>query len=359
MLRQLRGRSTLVRQRLSLSRSRIGLKQRNLENLSKHVEDVSDPDSPNFGRHWSAEKIANTFAPLKETSEQTVQWLINSGVEASRIKHSTGRNWIEFESTVEEAERLLNTQYHVYKHNDSEGLRVACDEYSLPHTVREHIDFIMPTIQLDGLNPVARKLVKFEASPDITGLTGTENCDKAITIDCLRARYNIPISNSHVANNKLGIVEWADYLYLPDLKTFFQNYTDPKIPDDTTPEFISIDGGKKGTYDRVKAGTAGESALDFPARVPDCVPTGNSVVPGLGRCECRFCPAHSSESFFFHLSSEVYIAWLSTCRLRNRRFSTLSNTANYAFKCGRPSRTLRDSPYNKHSLAMSRPSHAL
>ena len=70
---------------------RIGLKQRNLEHGSSMVADVADPDSPNFGKHWTAEKVANMFAPSRETSDKTVEWLVASGVDSSRLKHSVGK----------------------------------------------------------------------------------------------------------------------------------------------------------------------------------------------------------------------------------------------------------------------------
>lgn len=86
---------------------RVGLKQRNLEHSDRFLEDISDPDSPNFGKlaptaiaygpltinpgkHWTAERVANTFAPHPEASETTLDWLHASGINKKRIKHSVG-----------------------------------------------------------------------------------------------------------------------------------------------------------------------------------------------------------------------------------------------------------------------------
>jgi tripeptidyl-peptidase-1 len=157
----------------------------------------------------------------------------------------------------------LNTEYHYFQHKKSGGYRIACDEYGLPQHVREHVDFVMPTIQLDGLEPVAHARATIQAPVNITGLSGTINCATLITIDCLRAIYNIPIGKYNHSGNQLGIAEWADYLYLPDLKTFFQNFTSPKIPSDVVPEFISIDGGKPSNLSVALASEVIESALDF------------------------------------------------------------------------------------------------
>ena len=71
-------------------------------------------------------------------------------------------------------ELLFNTEYHYYEHDLSGGYRIACDEYHLPQSVREHVDFAvgslliklgnvyadlgrkMPTIQLEGMSPVPK-----------------------------------------------------------------------------------------------------------------------------------------------------------------------------------------------------------
>jgi tripeptidyl-peptidase-1 len=174
-----------------------------------------------------------------------------------------GRNWVEFSATIAELEDLLKTEYHNYEHKETGGYRIACDEYGLPQHVRNHVDFIMPTIQLDGLRPVAQARATIQAPVNITGLTGLTSCATLITIDCLRAIYGIPIGKYNHTGNQLGIAEWADYLYLPDLKTFFQNFTSPKIPSYVVPEFISIDGGKPSNLSVALASEVIESALDF------------------------------------------------------------------------------------------------
>jgi tripeptidyl-peptidase-1 len=157
----------------------------------------------------------------------------------------------------------LDTEYHYFQHKSSNGFRIACDEYGLPLHVRNHVDFIMPTVQLDGLQPVAQARATIQAPVNITGLSGTTKCATLITIDCLRAIYNILVGKYNHSGNQLGIAEWADYLYLPDLKTFFENFTSPKIPSDVVPEFISIDGGKPANLSVALASEVIESALDF------------------------------------------------------------------------------------------------
>lgn len=175
-----------------------------------------------------------------------------------------GRNWVEFKATVEETERLFNTEYHFYEHDVSGGYRIACDEYHLPHHIQKHVDFIMPTIQLEGMRPIANLNMQRQAPTPFTGLTGLKNCNQLITIECIREIYKFGPGNTSHAGNEMGIGEWADFLYLPDLPIFFKNFTTPEIPLDTVPEFISIDGGQTAnfTYNN-ETGAGVESALDF------------------------------------------------------------------------------------------------
>jgi len=123
----------------------------------------------------------------------------------------------------------------------------------------------MPTIQLEGMRPIPNLLPKIAAPSPITGLgDGIKTCANLTTILCLRALYNFGAGNTSAAGNEMGIGEWADFLYLPDLPLFFKNFTSPQIPADTVPDFISIDGGQTANYTYDKENESGvESALDF------------------------------------------------------------------------------------------------
>ena len=78
--------------------------------------DVSHPESPNYGKHWSADKIAETFAPAKTSIDAVRSWLHSAGFAAERVRLSASKGWIEVNATVNEVERLLDADYHVYSH---------------------------------------------------------------------------------------------------------------------------------------------------------------------------------------------------------------------------------------------------
>jgi tripeptidyl-peptidase I len=90
------------------------------------LKDVSDPDSANYGKHWTIDQIHETFAPAHDTIEVVKAWLEESGFQRDDIAESTSRGLLKVDMPVHKAENLFATEY--YEHEDENGdLRVACD----------------------------------------------------------------------------------------------------------------------------------------------------------------------------------------------------------------------------------------
>lgn len=131
---------------------RIGLAQPNLENIEAYLLDVSHPSSPNYGKHWTPGRIAETFRPTTESVETVRSWLVDvGGLEPERVRLSVGGGWLQVDVSVEEAERLLATEYHVYQFEDDVArTHVACHEkYHLPEDVAKHVEIVTPTLHFD------------------------------------------------------------------------------------------------------------------------------------------------------------------------------------------------------------------
>ena len=95
---------------------RIGMKQQNLHMLEDLLMDVAHPDSPAYGQHWTPDQIIDYFAPSESTVDAIRTWLGASGVAEDKLRLSNNKGWIELNVTVDTAERLLNTEYHIYDH---------------------------------------------------------------------------------------------------------------------------------------------------------------------------------------------------------------------------------------------------
>ena len=201
--------------------------------------------------------------------EAVRSWLTSAGVPADRIRQSQGLSWLSFNASVEEAESLLRTKYHAWSHEETGKIHVACDEYSLPANIQEHVDFVTPSVHFDA-RPVSRsadrKQLEARDTNDLRNglrnggpyrgwlpkavqainqsdlnfeLTG---CDNQTTPACLRALYGIPINNEAVAGNSFGLAEFTPQAYLPyDLDIFFSNFSRRLIGQ--RPIFESVFGG--------------------------------------------------------------------------------------------------------------------
>ena len=184
---------------------RIALTQSNLDDAHKHLMDISDPASPNYGKHWTPEQVVEAFKPSEDTVSAVSNWLAGAGISLDRITHSDNKGWFAFHATAEEAEDLLMTEYHEYEDLDTGGNMPACDKYHLPKHIQEHVDYVTPGVKL--LAPVEnafekrdeparsrnrQPLRKWPAWPGLFNSTDLSMCDVAITPACVAALYQIP-----------------------------------------------------------------------------------------------------------------------------------------------------------------------
>ena len=89
------------------------------------------------------------------------EWLLFNGVD--KFDYSPSKDWINIKISVEDAERLLDTEYSTYVHEDgTEQARTT--KWSLPLHLHEHIDTIQPTTSFMRAVP---KSVHFKEFDDV------------------------------------------------------------------------------------------------------------------------------------------------------------------------------------------------
>ncbi|KAH8647697.1 putative Tripeptidyl-peptidase sed1 [Xylariales sp. PMI_506] len=273
---------------------RIGLTQRNIDQGSSLLHEISNPKSVKYGKHLSSEEIVEMFAPDQASYDAVKTWLVSAGIPADGISQSANKQWIQFDATVEEVEELLAADYHFYEHGPSGSKSIAVDEYHVPIELRSHIDYITPGVKLRAEPGKLRKMKKrweaeklakrrFEAqhtevdffkdakgdaaSPPV--LNGTV-CDIYVTTTCIQSQYGIANNTLAAPGNELGIFESLDDHYSKeDLDVFFSTLH-PYIPNGTYPEERLVDGAVGSTeslgYAESDAGV--ESDLDFESAIP-------------------------------------------------------------------------------------------
>ncbi|KAJ7261226.1 subtilisin-like protein [Mycena rebaudengoi] len=261
---------------------RFGLTQANVDmaTLERLLNDVSHPDSLNYGAHWTSARVAQHFAPSDEAVRTVVSWLTESGVRRERLRINKTKGWVMLNATVTETETLLHTEYHVYVHEPSGTEHIACDAYSLPAHVVPHVELVTPSVDFanpvlerrgsitqprisigqpgaGAVNPISRRGVK-------NILDELETCDAQITPACLRALYGFVYSPLVPQKNSYAIVEYTPQAYIPaDLDMFARNFSSiGKSLVGARPVFESVSGGVVQNT-TVGSGINRESNLDL------------------------------------------------------------------------------------------------
>ncbi|KAJ6552466.1 peptidase S8/S53 domain-containing protein [Mycena vulgaris] len=220
---------------------RFGLTQPNVDmnTLEELLNDVSHPESPNYGMYWTPSRVAEHFAPSDEAVDAVMSWIAGSGFAKERVRVSKSKGWVMVSASVEETEKLLSTEYHVYVHEASGKEHVACDAYHLPAHIVPHVAIVMPSIDFNaaltkrsGSVSTHSRLgqpgaVRPKIGPEITTiLNELEDCDVQITPDCVRALYDFVYTPVAADKNSFGIVEYTPQAYRPaDLDLFATNFT--------------------------------------------------------------------------------------------------------------------------------------
>lgn len=134
----------------------IGVKQQNEGVVEQHLIEVSDPKHARYGQHLTAAEINELVAPSEESVKLVQDWLAEHDID--KIAFSPAKDWIHVLIPVEKAERLLQTSYSVFEHEDGATLSRA-PEWSLPVHLHEHIDVVQPTTSFFRAEPEANTVI--------------------------------------------------------------------------------------------------------------------------------------------------------------------------------------------------------
>jgi tripeptidyl-peptidase I len=132
----------------------VALAQPRLADLEARLLDISDPNSPNYGNHLSAEDIAAYRQPSQASFDAVLDWLQSEGISGAHQFQA----WVGFNTTVSGAEALLGAKLAYYAY-DPEPAKLMTQSYGVPQSVFGDIDFIFPLAHfmapVTGLNGIA------------------------------------------------------------------------------------------------------------------------------------------------------------------------------------------------------------
>lgn len=131
-------------------RLRLSLKQQNLDNFYDELIKVSTPEHEQYGMHYEGHELRSLLAPAPETSTAAISWLQDNNITTIQ----DDGEYVLFQTNVEGANKLLDTEFSWYRNaDDQEVLRTM--QYSVPESIKEHINFVQPTTRFGTLKPLA------------------------------------------------------------------------------------------------------------------------------------------------------------------------------------------------------------
>lgn len=204
-----------------LLRVSIALTQQNTDLGVKTLLRISDPTSPDYGRHLSPKEVARMFAPRPNAIPEVMDWLEASGVNQSQVTLSYGGDRLFLDLSVQEAALLLDTTFYHQIHQETGQEQINCPHYHIPNSLAESIDHIFAASIVPTHQHVPRQQIVLTDEAHTSGPL-PPNCLTQTTLSCLRNLYNIPTDISPHPNNSFGIFEPAWQTWLPeDLDEFF------------------------------------------------------------------------------------------------------------------------------------------
>ncbi|KAM7196676.1 Tripeptidyl-peptidase SED1 [Rhypophila sp. PSN 637] len=203
----------------------------------QHLETISDPDSPLFGQFWNDESIVKHFAHPPEHIRTVARWLNESSVPRPSMRLSGDRTYLSFNTTLDQANRLLNAKLNATSSKDNtapSASQMAADmdyrAYNLPAYVSDKVDLVAAlasgptTVRKRTRSANITSRIRFPAlhlkPRQASGAPVQTACDDSTTCRTLAPNATTPHPRS-----SLGIYQnaWSTWL-ADDLEMFFSSF---------------------------------------------------------------------------------------------------------------------------------------
>jgi tripeptidyl-peptidase I len=190
------------------------VQQRNMDELTRILHDVSDPLSVNYGQHMSREQVS-MMTSNPEARDAVVKYINANG--ATLVSETLSSEYITASAPISVWERVLNTEFFTFHQTQHDGtvLKVVrAERYWIPRELDEHVESVFNTIQM----PLHQL---FGSSQRIPRLSEYEN---AITPSKLRIFYNIGSSSGSNASTQAIYASLNQSFSPKDLSLFQYNF---------------------------------------------------------------------------------------------------------------------------------------
>ena len=211
------------------------VKQRNMDELTRILHDVSDPRSENYGNHLTSEEVID-LTSNPESHDETVAYLTAAGATVVLVEHGGS---ITARAPISLWERMLNTEFYTYSLPLENAVAepgggataatftfVRTEKYSVPIGLDAHVSHVLNTVQLPELKssksppiryPLKEQTKSSRLSTDSVVLGGYLTPQSIINL------YNIDDTTGHPLAIQAAY-ETVGQAYSPEDTTSFQKF---------------------------------------------------------------------------------------------------------------------------------------
>lgn len=206
----------------SIIKLSIVLAQQNIDQLESRLLAVSTPGNTEYGNYLDADTANNLFAPDANAGIAVQAWVRNQGIK----KVTSDGHRLTFETTVGNANKLLDASFRTYRQADNGITNVRTTQYSVPDELIKFIDLITPTTYFGVPKSTQQKAPstltrpkRYEAIPQNQTYKVCSNDDpyQLITPDCQKELYNIGNYTQKVdSGSAVGFATFSDMFTIYD-----------------------------------------------------------------------------------------------------------------------------------------------
>lgn len=226
----------------------VSIQPRNMAGLEQFVQDVSNPNSPNYRHFLTPQQIGEQFGPSQATVDETVQFLRDSGI---AVKEVAANNFVVIgEGTAKQVTSAFQTELGVATRPDGSTYRTNLTALHMPAELAKHI------VSIDGIDTSIRRQARFHKAAATTTTT--------LNPTLYRGCYDVASYGAgyYGAGVRIAIANWDGYR-LANIPYWTSAYGLP-VPSGGAGSNITI--RKVGTGTTYGVGTPeGEGDLDLQA----------------------------------------------------------------------------------------------
>ena len=203
------------------------IQQKNMDELTTILDDISNPFSPNYGQHWTRDEVAD-FTSNQEGCNAVASYLQSNG--ASVISETLAGEYIIAKAPVKVWEKMFDTEFFsflVTHHGGSSETVIRAEQYSVPRDISKHVSSVLNTIEILDMSssppprvPFASKFGKFSSQVEFGYMYPSK----------LRAYYNMSETMGSVNSTQMIYATVGQYYSPKNLADFQAEHGSPVIP---------------------------------------------------------------------------------------------------------------------------------